>query len=118
MESNPIHINVFLFSWLNWGIKMTNLCQQVLKSLVFLHGVLLYDLQQKCQNMETELELEQYCLVERCMELSPSCKQSVKRSAGKREGEASPKQLLFGETTIEVSESDQPGFVERLTLPQ
>ena len=47
------------------------------------------------------------------MELSPSCKQAAKRSAGKRRGEASAKQLLFGETSTEVSKSDQHELVEK-----
>ena len=63
--------------------------------------------------MQTKLELEQYCSVKRCMELSPSCKQPAKHSAGKSRGKASAKQLLFGETSTEVSKSDQQEFVEK-----
>ena len=51
--------------------------------------------------------------MKRCMELSPSCKQPAKRSAGKSRGKASAKQLLFGETSTEVSKSDQQEFVEK-----
>ena len=82
------------------------------KCEAFIHKVC--DFKQKCQDMQTKLELdEQYCSVKRCMELLPSCKQPAKRSAGKSRGEASAKQLLFGETSTEVSKSDQQEFVEK-----
>ena len=82
------------------------------KCEAFIHKVC--DFKQKCQNMQTKLELEQYCPVKGCMELSPSYKQPAKRSAGKCRGEASAKQLLFGETSTEVSKSDQQEFVEKV----
>ena len=81
------------------------------KSEAFIHKV--WDFKQKCQDMQTKLELEQYCLVKGCMELSPSCKQPAKRSAGKSRGEASAKQRLFGETSTEASKSDQQELVEK-----
>ena len=51
------------------------------KCEAFIHKVC--DFKQKCQDMQTKLELEQYCSVKCCMELSPSCKQPAKRSNGK-----------------------------------
>ena len=71
------------------------------------------DFKQQCQNMQTKLDLEQYCPVKRCMELSLSFEQPAKCSAGKSRGEASAKQLLFGETSAEISKSDQQEFVEK-----
>ena len=47
------------------------------------------------------------------MELLLSCEQPAKCSAGKSRGEASAKQLLFGETSAEISKSGQQEFVEK-----
>ena len=91
------------------GDCLTNLICR--KCEAFIHKVC--DFKQQCQNMQTKLELEQYCPVKRCMELSLSCKQPAKRSAGKSRGEASAKQLLLGETSTEISKSDQQEFVEK-----
>ena len=86
------------------------------KCEAFIHKVC--DFKQQCQNMQTKLELEQYCSVKRCMELSPSCKQPAKRSAGKSRGEASAKQLLFGETSTVFSYLISKSSWKRLTLLQ
>ena len=56
------------------------------------------DFKEKCENMQTKFELEQYCSLKRCTELSPSCKRPAKRSVSNSGGKASAKQLLFEET--------------------
>ena len=110
-----VHTSICLCLRLHLHLHLRRSCEPALNNGEKCEAFILKvcDFKQQCQNMQTKLDLEQYCPVKRCMELSLSCEQPAKCSAGKSRGEASAKQLLFGETSTEISKSDQQEFLEK-----